>query len=245
LAESKARKADTYEATLAEQRAYYEARAPEYDEWWQREGRYHHDNVANARWFAEIHEVKAAFDAAGLGGDIVELAPGTGNWTEPLARIADHVTALDASPQMMELNRQRLATAGLADRVSFKEVDLFAWRPERAYDAAFMGFFLSHVPDERLDSFLQTVVSAVRRGGIIFFVDSRPEPTSSTADQPLPTPENPIMTRRLNDGQSFQIVKIYRSAAEMQAAFARQGVEMVVGETPNYFQYGRGILRPA
>jgi demethylmenaquinone methyltransferase/2-methoxy-6-polyprenyl-1,4-benzoquinol methylase len=233
---------DGYEQTLADQRAYYEARAPEYNEWWQRQGRYHHDKEANAHWFAEINEVKAAFDAAGIGGDVLELASGTGNWTEPLARIADHVTALDASPQMMELNRQRLTGAGLADRVTFREVDLFAWHPDRAYDAAFMGFFLSHVPDERLDAFLATVVSAVRRGGIIFFVDSRPEPTSSSADQPLPARESPIMTRRLNDGQSFQIVKIYRSADEMQAAFARQGVEMVVSETPNYFQFGRGVV---
>jgi hypothetical protein len=28
------------ERLLAEQRAYYEARAPEYDEWWQRRGRF-------------------------------------------------------------------------------------------------------------------------------------------------------------------------------------------------------------
>jgi demethylmenaquinone methyltransferase/2-methoxy-6-polyprenyl-1,4-benzoquinol methylase len=239
----KQRPGDDYEQTLADQRAYYDARAPEYDEWWQRQGRYHYDDEANARWFAEIGEVKAAFDAAGLGGDIVELAPGTGNWTEPLARIAEHVTALDASPAMMEINRKRLTVAGLADRVTFREVDLFAWQPDRAYDAAFMGFFLSHVPDERIDDFLRTVVSAVRPGGVIFFVDSRPEPTSSTPDQPLPAPENPIMTRRLNDGQSFQIVKIYRSAAAMKAAFARQGVEMVVEETPNYFQFGRGIVK--
>lgn len=235
---------DEFEQTLTEQRAYYEARAPEYNEWWQRQGRYDHDDEANARWFAEIEEVKTAFDASGLSGEILELAPGTGNWTEALARIATHVTAIDASPRMMELNRQRLAEAGLVSRVTFREADLFTWQPQRMYDGVFMGFFLSHVPNERLDAFLHTVASAVRPGGIIFFVDSRPDPTSSTPDQPLPVAENPKMTRRLNDGRSFQIIKVYRGAAEMESAFQRQGVDMTVGETANYFQFGRGVVHP-
>jgi demethylmenaquinone methyltransferase/2-methoxy-6-polyprenyl-1,4-benzoquinol methylase len=229
---------------LADQRDYYDARAPEYDEWWQRQGRYARDEEANARWFAEMDEVHASLRAAELSGEILELAPGTGNWTLALARSAHHLTALDGSPRMIELNRQRLAAAGLADRVTYGQVDLFAWRPERTYDAVFMGFFLSHVPEERLNPFLGSVAEALRPGGMVFIVDSRPDPTSSSPDQPLPPPDEPIMTRRLNDGRAFQIVKIYRSAAEVQDDFARHGIALAVHETAHYFQYGSGRSSP-
>lgn len=239
------RETDNLDSVLTEQRHYYDARAAEYDEWWRRQGRYARDAETNARWFAEVRAVQDAIRAADLTGEVLELAGGTGNWTEVLAGMAERVFVLDAAPEMIRVNRQRLAAAGMADRVDYRQVDLFAWRPERTYDAAFMGFFLSHVPADRLDPFLAAVAAAVRPEGLIAFVDSRPDPISSSPDQPLPEAENPIMTRRLNDGREFQIVKVYRGAEEMGAAFARHGVAMAVRETARFFQYGVGRVSPA
>src|SRR5687768_7981212 len=116
-------------STLAEQRDYYDARAPEYDEWWLRKGRFDHGPEANARWHEEIATLHAALEGAGIRGEALELASGTGNWTLHLAQLARHVTALDASPEMIARNRARLEAAGLADRVTFAQVDLFEWQP--------------------------------------------------------------------------------------------------------------------
>jgi demethylmenaquinone methyltransferase/2-methoxy-6-polyprenyl-1,4-benzoquinol methylase len=127
------------ELTLAEMVDYYRARAPEYDEWWQRQGRYDRGPEHNARWFAEIEEVLADFDALQMSGDVLELAPGTGNWTQRLLATADMVTAVDASIEMIALNQARVQS----DRVSYVLADLFAWQPERQYDAICFGFWLS------------------------------------------------------------------------------------------------------
>jgi hypothetical protein len=43
--------------TLQEMKTYYRERAPEYDEWFYRQGRYNHGPEANACWFAEVDEV--------------------------------------------------------------------------------------------------------------------------------------------------------------------------------------------
>jgi ubiquinone/menaquinone biosynthesis C-methylase UbiE len=87
---------DRLDELLHEQIAYYRARASEYDEWFLRTGRYDRGEEQNSRWFAEVAEVAAALDAFRPAGRVLELAAGTGLWTERLARYADHITALDA-----------------------------------------------------------------------------------------------------------------------------------------------------
>ncbi len=222
--------------TIDSMKAYYRARAAEYDEWWYRRGRYDRGIEANARWFAEANEVYGALDALALEGDILELAPGTGIWTERLVGRADTMTAVDASPEMVELNRAKVASK----KVAYVLADLFTWQPDHTYDAVCFGFWLSHVPSERLDAFLQMVAAALNVGGRVFFVDGRREPTSTAADHQLPAVDAQVMTRRLNDGRSYDIVKRFYEPATLVERCAAVGLEVVVQETATYFIYGIG-----
>lgn len=221
---------------LREQAAYYRARASEYDEWFYRQGRYDRGPEANARWFSEVDMVFAALDDVRLEGDVLELAPGTGIWTERLVRRARSVTAVDASEEMIGLNRARVQS----DRVEYVLADIFSWRPDRLYDGAVFGFWLSHVPHNRLRMFLTRVAAAVRPGGAVFFVDSRREETSTANDHRLPDAGVEVMTRRLNDGRSFQIVKNFYEPDALQNECLRAGIEVDVRETPTYFIFGIG-----
>ncbi len=131
------------ENLLAGQARYYRERAEEYDDWWFRRGRYDHGPDANARWFADAAEVKDALERFEPVGEVLELACGTGLWTRHLASLGQHVTAVDASPEMLELNRERVANhevvngqgvsgEGVADpSVTYVEADLFDWEPDR------------------------------------------------------------------------------------------------------------------
>lgn len=226
--------------TLLEQLVYYEARAGEYDEWWFRRGRYDHGPADNADWFAEQAIARAALEDAIPHGAVADLACGTGIWTELLAARAATVTAIDGSVAMLSLAEERVGRAGLLDRVTFLQANIFEWRAEPIYDAVFMGFFLSHVPEERIDALLRGIAGALKPGGRVFFIDSRPDPTSSSPDQPLPMGEDVIMTRRLNDGRTYRIVKVYRPAARMAEAFRAAGFAVEVTDTPRYFQFGIG-----
>jgi len=221
---------------LDEMRDYYRARAPEYDDWFLRRGRYDRSPETNRRWFVEVDEVVAALERAGLGGDALELAAGTGIWTERLLPQVASLTAVDASPEMIALNLARVGQ----DRVRYIQTDLFTWQPDRQYDAVFFGFWISHVPRERLDAFLRIVATALHPGGKLFFVDGRREPTSTAVDHQLPMPDAQIMTRRLDDGREFQIVKIFYEPSELATAFERAGLVVEVRETAAYFIYGAG-----
>jgi 2-polyprenyl-3-methyl-5-hydroxy-6-metoxy-1,4-benzoquinol methylase len=223
--------------TLAEMANYYRARAAEYDEWFYRQGRYDRGAEANEIWHREAAEVFAAFDALGVTGDVLELAPGTGIWTERIVRTARSVTAVDASREMVAINQAKLA-ARSGEKVTYVIADLFAWQPERQYDAVVFGFWISHVPLERLDAFLRTVAAALRTGGKIFFVDGRREPTSTAADHRLPTADEQVMVRRLNDGREYHIVKNFFDPPALAARCAVAGLNMTVRETATYFMYG-------
>jgi demethylmenaquinone methyltransferase/2-methoxy-6-polyprenyl-1,4-benzoquinol methylase len=176
---------------LDEMATYYRDRAPEYDAWFERRGNYDHGEAANAQWFAEVTAVFAALDALAMTGDVLELAAGSGIWTERLLRTASTVTAVDASPEMLTLNRARVRDV----RVRYVQADLFSWRPERTYDGICFAFWLSHVPHERLDAFLQTVAAALKPGGKVFFIDSHRQrkPSNETITQSPPEPESQVL----------------------------------------------------
>src|SRR6266702_5699923 len=148
---------------LQDQIDYYRARAGEYDEWWFRTGRYDRGPEFNAQWQTEVASVEEALDAwlaARHPQNVLELACGTGLFTRRLAPRVPHVTSVDASPEVIAINRSRVT----ADNVEYVEADLFSWRPAQVYDAVFFSFWLSHVPDERFAAFWKTVADALAPG---------------------------------------------------------------------------------
>lgn len=68
---------------------YYEARAPEYDDWYLRRGRYSHGPIHDAAWNAELDAAGTWLDGLPFSGEIVELAAGTGWWSPLLASRGD------------------------------------------------------------------------------------------------------------------------------------------------------------
>src|SRR5580692_9980145 len=109
---------------LAEQRSYYRARAPEYDEWWQRRGRYDRGEEQLLEWQSQVAVVEDTLASFGATASVLELAGGTGWWTERLARTADSLTVVDSSADALALNRGRV---GRSD-VNYVVADLFDWQ---------------------------------------------------------------------------------------------------------------------
>jgi 2-polyprenyl-3-methyl-5-hydroxy-6-metoxy-1,4-benzoquinol methylase len=225
------------DAILRDQIEYYRARAGEYDEWWFRTGRYDRGPEFNARWQAEVVAVEDALEAwlaARRPRTLLELACGTGLFTRRLAPRVPHVTAIDASPEVLAINRGRVA----ADNVEYVEADLFSWQPPQRYDAVFFSFWLSHVPDDRFAAFWKTVAAALAPGGAAYLIDSAFDPTSTAKDHVLPGPDAGIVTRKLNDGRSFHIVKLFHRPAELAAKLSALGWRAEIRQTEHYFIHG-------
>ena len=216
---------------------YYEARAAEYDEWYLRRNRYSHGLVSDMAWEMELAVASTWLDGLPLGGEIVELAAGTGWWTALLAAKGD-LHAYDAAGAPLDRARSRLVAHGLRAHLHVRD----AWAaPDRAVDALFTGFWLSHVPRSRLAEFLAIARAWLRPGGIFAAIDSQPDAASGTID-PLPPPAPDLAWRRLADGREFTIPKVHYRSDELADALRAAGfVDVEVGSSGRFFLLVRAI----
>jgi demethylmenaquinone methyltransferase/2-methoxy-6-polyprenyl-1,4-benzoquinol methylase len=187
------------ERGLREQIRYYRRRATEYDE------------TAVGRDGAERFD--HWLERLGPTGDVLEIACGTGLWTQYLLRRARSLTALDSAPEMVELARSRPGAEG----ATFVVADLFRWHPGRRYDSIFFGFWLSHVPPDRFEPFWSLLASWLAPDGRALFVDEganrAPDADAASA----------YTERRLRDGTSFRIVKVFHDPDRLAADLAAIG----------------------
>jgi demethylmenaquinone methyltransferase/2-methoxy-6-polyprenyl-1,4-benzoquinol methylase len=225
---------------LQEQVQYYRERASEYDEWFFRQGRYDRGDIHRQQWFSEVGEVENALRDATPSGDILELACGTGLWTQHLVSLATHLTAVDASPEVIALNQQRVASAS----VEYIVADLFNWTPDRQFDFVFFGFWLSHVPKEKFVSFWQMVKGVLKPNGRVFFVDSR-FTQKSTARNHAALNQQGYSERKLNDGRTYRVVKIFHESRQLQESLQSLGWLGQIHQTDNYFLHGLFEQKPA
>jgi 2-polyprenyl-3-methyl-5-hydroxy-6-metoxy-1,4-benzoquinol methylase len=134
---------------LAEQAAFFRARAGQEDDWW--EGRFEDDlgEPFRTAWRADAEQLRTSLAEFGPHGKVLELAAGTGVLTTELLRHGARVTAVDAAPEALVINRARHGD----EHVSYIEADLFAWVPPRRFDAVCFAFWISHVPADRWAGF--------------------------------------------------------------------------------------------
>src|SRR4051812_9158171 len=122
---------------LADQIGYYRHRAGEYDAT-------AYGDVAAAR-----ERIARLVTQMRPSGEVLEIACGTGLWTEAIARVADTVVAIDAAPEAVAIARERVTSAN----VRFEIADVFTWTTDTRFDVIFFSAWLSHVPMSRFEQF--------------------------------------------------------------------------------------------
>jgi demethylmenaquinone methyltransferase/2-methoxy-6-polyprenyl-1,4-benzoquinol methylase len=148
----------------------------------------------------------------------LELASGAGRYTAALLGVCQHITAVDTSTEMHEINKSRHGDA----RIKYVVADLFEYQPEGDYDLIFAGYWLSHVPPGRFESFWSMLGDALAPGGHVVMVDDGVRDADGSehfADDPTGGADR----RRLEDGRQFTIVKMTYSPRDLEARLADLG----------------------
>ncbi len=201
---------------------YYTRRAPEYERVYDKPERQ-----------ADLAVLRARVAKALAGRRVLEIACGTGWWTQAYADAAAQVSALDANEEGLAIARTKALPAG---RVDFMRGDCYAL-PDfgRSHDALFAAFWWSHVPLERLDAFLRQAVAAVAPDALIAFLDNRYVETSSTLVARRDALGNTFQRRTLEDGSVHEVLKNFPAEGELIGRAARFGWGANVELLPHFW----------
>lgn len=209
---------------LAEQIDYYRRRAAEYDE-----TAYGDTSAARVRIARLVAQMRPS-------GRVLEIACGTGMWTEALAGWAGTVTAIDVAPEAVAIARDRV----LAANVRFELADVFTWVPDGRYDVIFFAGWLSHVPTSRFDQFWQSLRRFLVERGRVLFVDEHVEEREK---ETYVDGREDIVERRLRDGSTFCVVKNFLDPDGLERRLGRLGWDCVMRRDGNDWVCGEA--RPA
>jgi SAM-dependent methyltransferase len=157
------------------------------------------------------------------GASVLEVACGTGYWSQFIAPAAKRLCALDAVAETIEIARSRIATGN----VEFVIGDAYAPpRGRDGFDAAFAGFWFSHVPRARQSEFLLALSDALEVGARVVILDNRFIAGSSSPIAEQDVDGDTYQMRSLRDGTTHRVLKNFPSEAELRSLAGGVGAEV-------------------
>jgi len=135
--------------------------------------------------------------------DLLEIACGTGYWTEKISKTAKSIVASDVNEAVVEIARQK----NLGDTVRFEIADLHNLENKQRYDGLFGGFIWSHIFLQDLDSFLESIKEKLHKNGLVVFMDNNFVEGSNTSITSTDQFGNTYQLRKLDNGKSYSVLK--------------------------------------
>jgi demethylmenaquinone methyltransferase/2-methoxy-6-polyprenyl-1,4-benzoquinol methylase len=179
---------------------YYRARAPEYDLFYEVPDRLN-----------ELAQLKAWLIERTKGRAILEVAAGTGYWTEVAAPRAKTVTAIDYSSETLDIAAKRR----LGPHVVLLTADAYSLPHfTRAFDTGMAHLWWSHVERQRLRSFLSHFASRLSRGARLLMIDQLYVEGSCSPICREDSWGNQYTIRQLKDGSAYEIIKNFPKPGE-------------------------------
>ncbi len=177
--------------------SYYKDRAKEYEKIYAKPER-QKDLKAATRILQEIFTEK----------QVLEIACGTGFWTEKIAVTANSILATDINQSVIDIARKK----DFWDKqVSFEIADIYNFPVQDKFESLFGGFIWSHILLQDLDKFLSTVNSLVSPGATVVFIDNNYVESSNHPITEIDEHGNSFQTRKLEDNTTHLVLKNFPS----------------------------------
>ena len=182
-----------HRAAELDMQRYYAQRAHEYERIYAKPERQ-----------ADLAAIKAWLPAQFADKHVLEIACGTGYWTPHAAARSQSWLATDVNDEVLAIARTKPQPH---ERVQFQLGDAYALDHGREFDAAFAGFWWSHVPRQRAGDWLASLHRCLAPGGRVVLLDNRYVEGSSTPISRTDAQGNTYQQRRLDDGSTHEVLK--------------------------------------
>jgi SAM-dependent methyltransferase len=201
---------------------YYRERAPEYDRVYLKPERQ-----------TDLRSMESWLPRRLRDRRVLEIAAGTGYWTNVIADVAATVVATDVNDATLAVARcQRKWPSS----VRFAEQDAFDLESiEGEFDAALVGFFWSHVELGDLDRFLNGLRQRLGPGAIAVFLDNRYVEGSNHPVTRTDEKGNTYQSRALSDGSKWEVLKNFPTVSELRWRLAAVSSRIEIHEWPYYW----------
>ena len=184
---------------------YYSKRAAEYEQIYEKPERQH-----------ELEWLRGRVPALLRSRTVLEVACGTGYWTQFIGRTANKVHACDINEAVLEIAREKPLRPGKVD--FFKADAITLEGTPRGCDAAFAGFWWSHVTKSDLAHFVRNLASRLEPGSVVGILDNQYAEGSSTAISRRDAEGNTYQMRKLANGEEYEVLKNFPTAQELTDA---------------------------
>ena len=148
------------------------------------------------------------------GAQVLEVACGTGYWTQLVADVAAEVVATDLAEEPMQIARSKT----YRHPPRFEVCDAYSLPDSLGrFDAALAVFWWSHVPRERIGEFLASLHARLEPGARVVLMDNCFVEGSSTPVSEIDALGNTYQLRRLGDGSRIRVLKNFPTEAELRS----------------------------
>ena len=147
---------------------------------------------------------------------IIELACGTGYWTQKLSKVASKIIASDILKEMIEIARMKKYFC----LIEFKIENVYDLTfKDKFFEAGFVGFLFSHIPKAKLTYFFKEFHRIFKVGALIFMVDNIFNEKYGGKLVKIPYDKNTYKLRKLENGKEYRIIKNYFSKDDLFKIF--------------------------
>lgn len=170
--------------------------------------------------------------------NVLEIACGTGYWTQFIAPVAKYLTATDISAEVIEIARRRESCGEVAFRIE----DALALSPNIGrFDSLFSGLWVSHIPCQGLRGFIEHIHEFLITGSKVMLIDNSQRqcellPVVYTDDQ-----GNTYQDRVLDDGSVHRILKNFPDEAVLEEAIEDLGTHPQYEELDHYWWFSYDV----
>jgi 2-polyprenyl-3-methyl-5-hydroxy-6-metoxy-1,4-benzoquinol methylase len=157
------------------------------------------------------------------GKDVLEIACGTGNWTQVVSRRARSVVATDLIEGYLELARKKHFEK---DNVVFKAADAYTLDGIKGtFNAAFAADWWSHMPHSRIESFIAALHSKLRPGAKVVLLDMMRTPALDRWFSHVDGEGNTVQRRTLPNKKTYHVIKNFPTEQELIDRFGERAVD--------------------
>lgn len=174
---------------------YYNDRASEYDKVY---------NIPEEQ--EDLSKSTELFQNIFANKSVIEVACGTGYWTEQISKTAASMLAIDINKAVIDIAKTRRYSS----EVIFQVLDMNSLKIDKKFDGLFGGFIWSHILIQDLDNLLSKFKELVIEKGEIVFIDSKQVDGTSHDKKRITRIDefgNTFQTRKLENGTTHEVLK--------------------------------------